>query len=150
MLNPWQNMSKEKLYILESNRNVRQQLNRDTATTQCNTLQHTVTRCNTLQQLNRGTATHCNTLHTLQHAATHCNTLQHAATRCNTLNRTTWTYTAKSFFLQPVAHAHSPHTLQSPPSPLHEFVWRFWRESVQESRHDRDATCVVCKRKGWT
>jgi len=39
-------------------------------------IQHTATRCNTLQQLQH-TSTHCNTL---QHTAIHCNTLQHIAT----------------------------------------------------------------------
>ena len=74
----------------------------------CNTLQHTVTRGNTLQL----DAARCNTvLHykcgeniegdarqladdfdvpipSLQHTATHCNTLQHTATHCNTLQNT--------------------------------------------------------------
>jgi len=34
------------------------------------------------------TATHCNTLHTLQHTATHCNTIQNTTTRCNVLQHT--------------------------------------------------------------
>jgi hypothetical protein len=78
----------------------------------CNTLQHTATHCNTLQERERQqrgallqhTATHCSTLqhtarerasakrcfvathcNTLQHTATHCSTLQHTATHCNTL-----------------------------------------------------------------
>ena len=58
----------------------------------CNTLQHTATHCNTLHALQHSahTATHCNTVHALQHTATHCtqrNTLQHSAhtaTHCNT------------------------------------------------------------------
>ena len=77
-------------------------------TTNCNTLQHTATHCNTLgwatlytdmhtysqksgrysivdiQRLH--TATHCNTL---QHTATHCNTLQHTATHCSWRQRDT-------------------------------------------------------------
>jgi len=54
----------------------------------CNTLQRTATHCNMLQHI----ATHCNTL---QHTATvgslcatNCNTLQHTATHCNTLQHT--------------------------------------------------------------
>ena len=44
----------------------------------CNTLQHTATHCNALQQTKHSaTAPHCNTL---QHTAAHCNTLQHTAT----------------------------------------------------------------------
>ena len=62
----------------------------------CNTLQHTATHCNTLHALQHSahTATHCNTVHTLQHTATHsthCNTLQHSAhtaTHCNTSQHT--------------------------------------------------------------
>jgi len=67
----------------------------------CNTLQHTVTPCNTLlygvdvEDKCHLTRTHCNTLqhtathcNTLQHTATHCNTLQHTATHCNTLQHT--------------------------------------------------------------
>ena len=42
-----------------------------------NTLQHTVTHCNTLQH----TATPYNTLH---NTTTHCNTIQHLAACCNT------------------------------------------------------------------
>ena len=49
--------------------------------THCNALQHTATHCSTLQH----TATYCNTL---RHTATHCNTLQHTATHCNTLQHT--------------------------------------------------------------
>ena len=73
-------------------------------------LQHTATRCNTLQHVTDmtlagedagdGAATHCNTL---QHTVTHCKTLQNttdmtlegeniedrAATHCNTLQHTT-------------------------------------------------------------
>ena len=41
-------------------------------------LQHTATRCNTLQVI----ASHCNSL---QLTATHCNSLQLTATHCNTL-----------------------------------------------------------------
>jgi len=50
----------------------------------CITLQHTTTRCNTLQHICMRvcmeTPLYCNTLPQLQHAATHCNTLQHTAT----------------------------------------------------------------------
>ena len=66
--------------------------------TRCNTLQHTAakctiwactmsTRCSTLHH----TASHynnCNKCITLQHTATHCNTLQHTATHCYTLQHT--------------------------------------------------------------
>ena len=50
----------------------------------CNTwlVQHTATHFNTLNTLQH-TATRCNTL---QHNATHDNTLQHTATHCNTLH----------------------------------------------------------------
>jgi len=63
--------------------------------TNYNTLQHTVTHCNTLHHCN--TLLHTKNLHDnvgwddlqhaatqLQHIATHCNTLQHTATHCNT------------------------------------------------------------------
>ena len=43
-------------------------------TRHCNTLQHTATLCNTLEQI-------------LQHIATHCNTLQHFVTLCDTLQQ---------------------------------------------------------------
>ena len=86
---------------------------RHTATTYCNTLQHTATHCSTLHHT--ATHWHCNTLHhtvledflrlragevrqpqhpetthrdTLQHTATHCNTLQHTETNCNRLQHT--------------------------------------------------------------
>jgi len=59
----------------------------------CNTLQHTATHCNTLQQtvmsdthfiLNRlSKEKYCNTP---RYTETHCNTLQHTATHYNTLN----------------------------------------------------------------
>jgi len=73
------------------------------------TLQHTATRCNTLQHTHQGTleqqqvvdcnklqhtTTHCNTLqHIYQDALKQqqvgcCNTMQHIATFCNTLQRT--------------------------------------------------------------
>ena len=47
----------------------------------CNTLQHTATHYNILQQ----PAAHCDTL---QRTAAHCSTLQHIAAHCNTLQRT--------------------------------------------------------------
>ena len=62
----------------------------------CNTLQHTVTYCNThpsraiISMIVSFPRNDCirrmwNTPHsTLQHTATHCNTLQHTATHCNT------------------------------------------------------------------
>ena len=46
----------------------------------CNTLQHTATKCNTLQQL------------TLQHTATQCNPLQQTATHCKTLQHSSQLY----------------------------------------------------------
>ena len=81
------------------------------AATNCNTLQHTASKCrwqasmrgngapanrsNRLQRI-KTHATHYNTLEQiathcdiLQHTATHCNTLQHAATHYNTLQHTT-------------------------------------------------------------
>jgi len=74
------------------------------------TLQHTAAHCNTLQHtayggcrneiaiFTRNSATHCNTLQTLQHTATYCSTplmkvvetLQHIATHCNTLQHTAY------------------------------------------------------------
>jgi len=66
----------------------------------CNTLQRTVTHCNTLQHVwdnsshtlnmqHYYSAVHCNTL---QHTTTHCNTLQHTATHCNTCETTRLTH----------------------------------------------------------
>jgi len=62
--------------------------------TLCNTLQHSATHCNTLDTLQHSghTATlwtHCNTLDTLQHSTTPHNTLQHT---CNTLQRSATLY----------------------------------------------------------
>ena len=58
----------------------------------CSTIQHSATKCNTLQRIrltHSHTTAHCNTLpHTaahLSHARTHCNTLQHTTKQCNTL-----------------------------------------------------------------
>jgi len=59
-----------------------------------NTLQHTATHCNTLQQTatDYGTqdywlaAAHCDTQNE-QHTAPHCDTTQHTATHCDTLHR---------------------------------------------------------------
>ena len=72
----------------------------------CNILQHTATRCNTLQytathcSILQHSAVYCNTLHftatqgrfaicrrvphSSEYTATHCNTLQHTAPHCNT------------------------------------------------------------------
>ena len=47
----------------------------------CNTLQHTATHCNTLQERERQQRGAL-----LQHTATHCNTLQYTATHYNTLH----------------------------------------------------------------
>jgi len=72
------------------------------ATTHCNTLQHTATHCNTLQHETKKIVStcmpwyvcHCN--NTATHCNTHCNTLQHSAitpqhtatqcSACNTLH----------------------------------------------------------------
>ena len=80
----------------------------DTICRQCNTLQHTATRCNTTATTD--TATHYTApqrilqyivsirmiydvyktqcLQTLQHIKPHCNALQHITTHCNTLDST--------------------------------------------------------------
>jgi len=54
-------------------------------TTPYDTLQHTATHCNTLQNIAnpRNTLQHTAT-HTMHRTATHCNTLPHTATHCHT------------------------------------------------------------------
>jgi len=55
------------------------------STTPYDTLQHTATHCNTLQNIAnpRNTLQHTAT-HTMHRTATHCNTLPHTATHCHT------------------------------------------------------------------
>jgi len=102
---------------------------RNTRATHYNTLQHTATHCNTLQQQtatrwfhktprkrypsSRHTAAHCNTLQhisahcsTLQHTAARCSTLQHKATQCNTVQHGATHYNT----LQHTATHIAPHT----------------------------------------
>jgi len=77
--------------------------------TRCNTLQHTETHCNTrATHYTHYTATHYNTRH---HAATRCNTLQHAVTHYPATHYTASHYTATYY---PATHCNTLHrnTLQ--------------------------------------
>ena len=54
----------------------------------CNTLQHTATHCNALQQSGLPLNTWVPQVYSVQHTATNCNALQHTATHCNALQHT--------------------------------------------------------------
>jgi len=78
----------------------------------CNTIQHTATHCNTLQQ---HTTTHSDILHhavTLCHTVSHCNTLQqHTTIRRNTLHCiATHCITLQSVLQRTVPHCKLHHT----------------------------------------
>jgi len=104
---PWATQRVVKpLPFVAVNRRPRLQTGRNILFIHCNTLQHTATRCNTLQCIVR-----CNTL---QHTAMHHNTLQHTATHCNTLQHTATHYHTPQYIVRcsPLAPSSSNKLLQ--------------------------------------
>jgi len=108
--------------------------------TQCNTLQHTATQCQTLQQNTLWhTVTHCNSLQSKHNHATHrtplwakythCNTLQHIATHRNTLQHTATHYNT-------LQHTDITNILSitNPDFSKEKTISRFWGAAITESQ----------------